>query len=64
VRCPLLLNWPDTDLMSRLLERFHLFTLLYHITDLKSREDMTRIVIGAMDYSMCLARSAFERTCL
>lgn len=48
----------------RLLEHFKIFTYLYHITDRKEREDITRMVIADLDYSLCVrrARPRYRRT--
>jgi rapamycin-insensitive companion of mTOR len=35
-----------------LLEKFHIFTALYHISELKMREDLITLMIQNLDYSM------------
>ncbi len=41
-----------TDGSYRLLEKFKLFTAFYHLTELRSREDLTKGIIENLDYSM------------
>lgn len=36
----------------RLLEKFKLFTAFYHLSELRSREDLTKGIIDNLDYSM------------
>ena len=36
----------------RLLEKFKIFTALYHVSDLKSRDDLVKGIIDNIDYSM------------
>lgn len=40
--------------LFRLLERFKFFTVFYHLSDLKSREDLIRAIIEKLDYSTCV----------
>ena len=39
-------------LMARLLEKFRFFTCFYHLSEQRSRDDITRIIIECFDYSM------------
>lgn len=41
------------DRLPRLLERFKLFTLFYHLSDLRSREDLVKAIIDNLDYTTC-----------
>jgi len=36
---------------SRLMERFHVFTALYHLSELRGRDDLIKGVIQNLDYS-------------
>ena len=36
----------------RLLERFKVFTAFYHLSELRSREDLMKLIIENLDYSM------------
>jgi large subunit ribosomal protein L17e len=48
---PLSLTVPrDTNL--RLLEKFKIFTAFYHLSELRSREDLMKLIIENLDYSM------------
>ena len=39
-------------MMLRLLEKFKLFTAFYHLSELRSREDLITGIIENLDYSM------------
>ncbi|ORX78342.1 hypothetical protein K493DRAFT_321236, partial [Basidiobolus meristosporus CBS 931.73] len=39
-----------------LMEQFKIFSLYYHLSELRSRDDLIRAIIGNMDYSMCHIR--------
>ena len=36
----------------RLLEKFKIFTAFYHLSELRSREDLMKLIIENLDYSM------------
>ena len=36
----------------RLLERFNIFTAFYHLGELRSRDDLVKGIIQAIDYSL------------
>lgn len=38
--------------VSRLLEKFKVFTAFYHLNELRSREDLIKGIIENLDYSM------------
>lgn len=44
----------------RLLERFRLFTLFYHLGDLRSREDLVKAIINNLDYTSCARLPLFQ----
>ena len=44
--------WANTCLSHRLLEKFKLFTAFYHLSELRSREDLITGIIENLDYSM------------
>ncbi|RKP00256.1 hypothetical protein CXG81DRAFT_13438, partial [Caulochytrium protostelioides] len=37
---------------QRLLERYRIYNVCYHVTDLKSRDDLVRAMLAAFDYAM------------
>jgi hypothetical protein len=37
---------------SRLMEKFKIFTAFYHLSELRSREDLMKLIIENLDYSM------------
>lgn len=37
-------------LIDRLLEKFHIFDLYYHVSELRSRDDLVRAIINSLDY--------------
>ena len=39
-------------LTLRLLEKFKIFTAFYHLSELRSREDLMKLIIENLDYSM------------
>lgn len=39
-------------MVLRLLEKFKLFTAFYHLSELRSREDLIKGIIENLDYSM------------
>lgn len=40
------------------MEKFKIFTALYHICELRSREDLVKGIIQNLDYSMCVLNLA------
>jgi rapamycin-insensitive companion of mTOR len=40
------------NILSRLMERFKLFTAFYHISELRSRDDLIKGIIENIDYTM------------
>lgn len=38
--------------LPRLLEKFKIFTAFYHLSELRSREDLIKGIIENLDYSM------------
>ncbi|KAH8913426.1 hypothetical protein BT69DRAFT_1234618 [Atractiella rhizophila] len=36
----------------RLLERFKIFTLFYHLSELRSRDDIVKAIVENMDYEL------------
>lgn len=55
------IEWVDSLMTSKtgldgftnsLLEKFHVFTALYHVSELKSRQDLIALIIQNLDYSM------------
>ena len=40
----------------RLLEKAKLFTAFYHVSEMRSREDLIKAIIENLDYSMCAFR--------
>ena len=36
---------------TRLLEKFKIFTAFYHLSELRSREDLMKLIIENLDYS-------------
>lgn len=54
----MLCGTPDCS-CRRLLEKFKIFTAFYHLSELKSREDLIKIIIQNLDYSMYAALTLF-----
>ena len=50
MRCAL----PHEQTLLRLLEKFKIFTAFYHLSELRSREDLIKGIIENLDYSMCV----------
>jgi rapamycin-insensitive companion of mTOR len=42
----------EADDVARLLERFRFFNSFYHLSELRSRDDIVRIIIECFDYTM------------
>ena len=38
----------------RLMERFKLYTVYYHLTELRSRDDLIKSIVESMDYNLCV----------
>ena len=38
--------------LRRLLEKFKIFTAFYHMSELRSREDLIKLIVENLDYSM------------
>ena len=49
----LLTTWAFST--HRLLEKFKIFTAFYHLSELRSREDLMKLIIENLDYSMYAA---------
>ncbi len=45
---------PHEQTLLRLLEKFKIFTAFYHLSELRSREDLIKGIIENLDYSMCV----------
>jgi len=45
--------------LYRLLEKFKVFTAFYHLSELRSREDLIKGIIENLDYSMYVYQSTF-----
>lgn len=41
----------ELSLCNSLLERFNIFTAFYHLSELRSRDDLVKGIIQAIDYS-------------
>ena len=62
IECVLLLFFPHVPSILadgihvppalRLLEKFKIFTAFYHLSELRSREDLMKLIIENLDYSM------------
>ena len=46
----------------RLLEKFKVFTAFYHLSELRSREDLIKGIIENLDYNMYVAPNSFVRS--
>lgn len=42
--------------LRRLLEKFKIFTAFYHLSELRSREDLITTIIDHLDYGMYVER--------
>ena len=47
----LLISHTDPSPLPRLLTRFKFFTRFYHLSDLRSREDLIKAIIENLDYT-------------
>lgn len=53
IRCA---RWSNRDTSTRLLEKFKVFTAFYHLSELRSREDLIKGIIENLDYNMWAAQ--------
>lgn len=45
---------------TRLLEKFKIFTAFYHLSELRSREDLMKLIIENLDYSTWVSLVSFD----